>query len=89
MTFYEAHHFAYAKTKVQICFIVSVKLISAFVFATWIVQLPFFLNQKFQASSQVGNHKDRFSLAKAYQKLNVYLTHSWGTDTHQLMKMMN
>ena len=43
--------FAYAKTKRQISF--AVKLISAFVFATRIVQSPFFLNPKFQASSHL------------------------------------
>ena len=44
---------AYAKTKAQISFAVTAKLISAFVFATWIVHGPFlfFLNPKFQASS--------------------------------------
>ena len=43
--------FAYAKTKAQISFAVTAKLISAFVFATRIVQFLFFLNPKFQASS--------------------------------------
>ena len=43
--------FAYAKIKVQISFTVTAKLISAFVFATWMVQFLFFLNLKFQASS--------------------------------------
>ena len=43
--------FAYAKTKTQISFAVTAKLISAFVFATWIVQSLYFLNMKFQASS--------------------------------------
>ena len=32
--------FAYAKTKTQISFAVTLKLISAFVFDTWIVQIP-------------------------------------------------
>ena len=43
---WENQPFAYAKTKTQ-------KLISAFVFATWIVQFLFFLNLKFQASSHL------------------------------------
>ena len=43
--------FAYAKTKAQISFAVTAKLISAFVFATHIVLFLFFLNTKFQASS--------------------------------------
>ena len=41
---------AYAKTKAQISFAVTAKLISAFVFATRIVQFLFYLNPKFQAS---------------------------------------
>ena len=34
-------------------FNVTAKLISAFVFATWIVQYLYFLNTKFQASSHL------------------------------------
>ena len=41
--------FAYAKTETQISFAVTAKLISAFVFATWIVQSLLYLNPKFQA----------------------------------------
>ena len=41
---------AYAKTKAQISFAVTAKLISAF-FTTWIVQSLYFLNTKFHASS--------------------------------------
>ena len=41
------------RTKTQISFVVTAKLISAFVFATRIVQSPFFLNPKFQASSHL------------------------------------
>ena len=47
---WENRLFAYAKTKAQISFAVTAKLISAFVFATWIVQSLYFLNLKFQAS---------------------------------------
>ena len=43
--------FAYAKTKTQISCAVTAQLISAFVFATWIVQSLFYLNPKLQASS--------------------------------------
>ena len=43
----------YAKTKTQISLPVTAKLISAFVFATWIVQSLFYLNPKFQASSHL------------------------------------
>ena len=42
--------FAYAKTKTQISFAVTAKLISAFVFVVRIVQSLFYLNLKFQAS---------------------------------------
>ena len=45
---------AYVKTKTQISCAVTVQLIStlkSFVFATWIVLFPFFLNPKFQGSS--------------------------------------
>ena len=45
--------FAYAKTKTQISFTVTTKLISAFVFATRIVQFLYFLSVKFQASSHL------------------------------------
>ena len=39
--------------KTQISFAVTAKLISVFVFATWIVQYLYFLNTKFQASSHL------------------------------------
>ena len=45
--------FAYAKTKTQISFAVTAKLIRAFVFASRIVQSLYFLNPKFQASSHL------------------------------------
>ena len=45
--------FAYAKTKTQISFAETAKLISAFVFATKIVQSLYFLYTKFQASSHL------------------------------------
>ena len=43
----------YAKTKTQISFAVTAKLISTFVFATRIEQSLYFLNQIFQASSHL------------------------------------
>ena len=43
----------YVKTKAQISFAVSAKLISAFVFATRTVQFPYFLNPKFPTSSHL------------------------------------
>ena len=43
--------FAYAKTKAQISFAVTAKLISAFVFTTRIIKLFLLLYPKFQASS--------------------------------------
>ena len=49
-TTWENRIFAYAKTKTQISVAVTVKLISAFVFATLIVQSLYFLNLKFQAT---------------------------------------
>ena len=48
---WENQQFAYAKTKTQISLAVTAKLISAFVFATRIVQSLYFLNTKFHASS--------------------------------------
>ena len=48
---WENQCFAYAKTKTQISFAVTARLISAFVFPTWIVQYLYFLNTKFQSSS--------------------------------------
>ena len=50
---WENRLFAYAKTKTQISFAVTVKLISVFVFATRIVQSLYFLNPKFQASNHL------------------------------------
>ena len=49
---WENRIFAYAKTKTQISFAVTAKLINVFVFATRIVQSLSFLNAKFQASSR-------------------------------------
>ena len=48
---WENRIFAYAKTKTQISFAVTAKLISAFVFAIQIVQSLYYLNPKFQASN--------------------------------------
>ena len=50
---WENRLFAHAKTKTQISFAVIVKLISAFVFATRIVQSLFLLIPKFQVSSDL------------------------------------
>ena len=50
---WENRIFAYAKTKPQISCAVTAQLISAFVFATWIVQSLYFLNPKFRASSHL------------------------------------
>ena len=50
---WENRIFAYAKTKTQISFAVTAKLISVFVFATRIVQSLYFLNPKFRASSHL------------------------------------
>ena len=48
---WENQQSAYAKTKTQISFAVTTKLISPFVFATRILQFLNYLNPKFQASS--------------------------------------
>ena len=48
---WENRIFAYAKTKPQISCAVTAQLISAFVFATWIVQSLYFLYPKFRVSS--------------------------------------
>ena len=65
--------FAYAKTKTQISFAVTAKLISAFVFATRKVQSLYFINPKLKhlaiffdctarfVSDVVKNLEDRFS----------------------------
>ena len=45
--------FSYAKTKAQISFAVTAKLISAFVFAKRIVKSLYYLNPKFKASSHL------------------------------------
>ena len=55
---FDLHHektcfLAYAKTKAKISCAATMQLISAFVFATWIVQSLYFLNPKFQASSHL------------------------------------
>ena len=50
---WENRVFAFAKTKTQISFAVTAKLICVFVFATQIVQYFFFLNTKFQASRHI------------------------------------
>ena len=50
---WENRLFAYAKTKMQISFAVTAKLISIFVFTTRIVQSLFYLNPKFQASNHL------------------------------------
>ena len=75
--------FAYAKTKTQISFAVTAKLISAFVFATQLVQFLSFLNTKFKPlaifcgrtawfkSDRVGNLEDRFSHNKAHLSFAV------------------
>ena len=50
---WENRIFAYAKTKTQISFAMTAKLISAFGFATWIVQSLCFLNPTFQVYSHL------------------------------------
>ena len=50
---WENQRFAYVKTKMQISFAITAKLISPFVFTTRIVQYLYYLNTKFQASSHL------------------------------------
>ena len=64
-------HFVYAKTKVQISFTVTAKLISTFVFTTRIVQFLFFLNLKFPASSH------RLCLYSSFCVRPVLKSHCW------------
>ena len=49
----QTQSFVYVKTKAQISFTVTAKLISTFVFATRIAQFLSFQNPKFQASSHL------------------------------------
>ena len=70
---------AYAKTKAQISFAVTAKLISAFVFAAWIVQ-SFFLNPKFQVSSL------RLWLYRSYCVGPVQKPHCW--FSHEVAQML-
>ena len=60
----------------------TAKLISAFVFATWIVQFLFFLNPKFQVSSLfliwselIVNPEDRFSRVAAHICQDTFSDH--------------
>ena len=67
----------------ELSFAVTAKLISAFVFTTWIVQLPSTLSQNFKplacfcdctgrfVSHLVGNPKDRFSRVMAHMKHDI------------------
>ena len=75
----------YAKTKTQISFAVTAKLISAFLFTTRIVQSLYLLNPKFQASMHfcdctarfvwdlVGNPENRFSCNEAHIQKNILI----------------
>ena len=74
---YEKTNFAYAKTKAQISCAVTAQLISAFAFATYIVQFVYYLNPMFKLLAifrgctvyfvQVDNKKKRM---KEKQKQN-------------------
>ena len=78
----------------QISFAVTAKLISAFVFTTWIVQSLYFLNPKFQAASHLlwlyspvcvgpGSEPQRpiFSQRGSYiiDCCNLFCRHPWDT----------
>ena len=60
----------YEKTKVQISCAVTAQLISAFVFALFIVQCLFFLIPKFQCSNLVENPNCWFIHVKAHLKVH-------------------
>ena len=74
---------AYAKTKTQISFALTAKLISPFVFPTQIVQSHFYLNTNFKplaifsdctarfVSDLVGHPEDRFSHNEAHILLSL------------------
>ena len=76
--------FAYAKTKTQISFAVTAKLISGFVFATRIARSLFLLNPNFMpldifcnctvqfVSDLIGNPEDRFSYDEAHIKVRSF-----------------
>ena len=80
---HENRIFAYVKTKMQISFAVTAKLISAFVFAIRIVKSRYYLNPKFKPLAifcdctarfvwdLVGNREDRFSQNEAQMVLQV------------------
>ena len=80
---WENQQSAQAKTKTQISFAVTAKLIITFVFTTRIVQILFYLNQKFQASSSFlclyrfvpdlyGNHIVGFPTRRLIWNLTLY-----------------
>ena len=68
------------KTKTQISFAVTAKLISAFVFATLIVQFLLYLNPKFQASSSF------LCLYRSVCIISVRKPHRW--FSHEAAQMM-
>ena len=89
----------YAKTKTQISFVV--KLISAFVFATRIVQSPLSLIQNFKplaifcdctarfVSDLVGNPEDRFSCVAAQMYLVLRGVLSYAKTKPQTAKLIS
>ena len=76
---WENQQSAYAKTKTQISFAVTAKLISAFVFAIWIVQYLYFLNTKFQSLAFCSSCTAWFvsDLVKIHAAAHII---SWRTD---------
>ena len=81
--------FAYAKTKTQISLAVNANLISAFVFATQIVQSLTFLTRNFKprtctagfVSDQVGNQNVGFLMTRLKYVLQVISVQSVGSVT--------
>ena len=69
----------YAKPKARISFAVTAKLISVFVFATWIVQFLYFLNPKFPASSHILFLHSSFCVGPV-TKPHCWFTHDGDQD---------
>ena len=89
---YENRIFEYTKTKRQFSFVVTAKLISAFVFATQIVQSLYHLNTKLQActawfvSDLVGNPDNRFSHNEANLDRHVTSYNNANRVNHEMLR---
>ena len=76
--------FAYAITKTQISFAVTAKLISAFVFTSWIVQYLFFLSTKGGALAGARDRGfDAHSCHRVVSLSKTYLPPKSTGNTHE------